>query len=205
MLMLTVLLVDADGRSASGGVTHFSYFVFLPSGLDIEAQGIFGDISGTVTRGSRAGDDEATLVQAVFDQAVTDSSGSTSSTVSTGELASGVVVVETDHLWTDQPGEIAVHLNQTVEISLGGLTGTWGVSGTETWTSCTDPTDDGSWGGSGEITITRLGETFSGWGTFPRTSDVIVGTVTRTGPTRFTVEGTTNYTEDWGECDADGC
>ena len=77
--------------------------------------------------------------------------------------------------------------------------------GEEIWRDCTDAGDNGRWSESGEVTFEVDGGTFTGYGTFPRTSEVIVGTVRRTGPDSFEVAGAADYRQDWGECDSDGC
>lgn len=338
-------VVSADGMSASGEVTHFSYYMLQPSGIDVDQDGIFGDIEGTVTEGTLSGDDIAAVTQAVFDGAIghanarfrfgtprpldipafngyncyepvgmlfvfdhasegietpltetigdidnvefrvdyirevdvtvkdrgvehevmgtltlnvywrsrppmidvvgsrtamwagdsatvsahltcgehpmrgvevdfslsnpqplvglseelgfTGSDGRANTIVETVEGASGIVTVQAEHLWTDVEGDIAATVNDFVHISLGGINGTWRVTGSETWSNCTDPTDNGSSSGSAEVVFIQLDDTFTGFGNFPRTSEVIVGTVARTGPTTFTMTGTTHYVEDY--------
>jgi hypothetical protein len=339
-------LVAADGMSATGEITHFSYYVLQPSGIDAEEDGIFGDIEGTVKDGTLRGNDLAAVTQAVFDQAMahvngrfpfgsprpfeipavngyncyepvgmfflfdhgsegietpltetmgdidnvefridyirevditvkdrnvehevmgtlvanvywrsrppmidlvgsrtamwagesatvsailtcgeypmrgveidfsvsnpnplvslsqelgfTGPDGRTDTTVETVDGASGTVTVRAEHLWTDLKGDIAATVDDFVHISLGGINGTWRVTGTETLSNCTDPTDNGTDSGSAEVEFIQLDDgTFTGFGNFPRTSEVIVGTVARTGPATFTMTGTTNYVEDY--------
>jgi hypothetical protein len=135
----------------------------------------------------------------------TDTIGNTGSVVESSEDAGGLVAVEIAHLWTDQPGDSSWQLTEVVEIGIGGISGTWDVTGQETWRNCTDPEDNGTWSGRGEVTFDQQGETFTGFGTFPRTSDLIVGTVQQTGRNSYVVDGAVDYAGDWGECNPDDC
>ena len=135
----------------------------------------------------------------------TNYAGETTTIVSTTADAGGLIKVEVEHLWTDQPGDASWLLTEVVEIGVGGLTGTWDVAGKEVWSQCTDPMDNGSISGRGKVTFVQKGETFTGFGNFPRTSDVIDGNVVRTGEDEFRLTGDVNYTEDWGECDDGVC
>ena len=127
----------------------------------------------------------------------TGSDGRADTVVETAEGASGIVTVQAEHLWTDLDGDISAGISDFVHISMGGVSGTWQVTGNETWSGCTDPIDNGVYAGSAEVFFSQLGDTFTGFGDFPRTSELIVGTVARTGPATFTMTGTTNYVEDW--------
>ena len=70
-------------------------------------------------------------------------------------------------------------------------------------TGCTDPEDDGTYSGTGSIYIDQMGDTFFGYGNFPRESDLITGTIERTGGTGFVLIGTSDYVETDEQADRD--
>jgi hypothetical protein len=140
---------------------------------------------------------DPTFVELSESLGFTDPDGISTTTVSTTDLASGIITVEVEHFWTDQPGDRVRTITKTAQIAVGGLTGRWRVTGEETWRNCTDPLDNGTYGGTGEVTFAQNGDSFMGGGTFPRTSDSIEGEFRRTGRNTFEVSGTVEYVEDY--------
>lgn len=133
----------------------------------------------------------------------TDGAGRAETVFTAGEAADKATVVEAYYQWSNQHGDVHLTLTGAAEIAVGALTGTWTVRGSETVSGCTELDDNGSYSGSAEVHFDQSGQTFIGWGNFPRESDMITGTVQRNGTTRFTVKGTSDYIEVDEQADRD--
>jgi hypothetical protein len=352
--------VAADGRTASGEVGHFSYYVLQPSQVEAEADGIFGDINGVVVTLTKGGEDLATATEAVFDEVIghvnarfpfgkprpldipipngyncyepvglyfqfdhggapgiprplvatigdidnvefridylrevdvnvvagdvqnqvvglftvnvywrsrppvlrltprdaalwagestrldadlfcgdlgmrdqgitlsvipgsasasvspeevkTDRVGRGSATLTAADDATGSVVVAARHAWSSQKGDVKADVGVTTRVRVGSITGTWTVSGSETWSGCMDPGDNGTYTGKVKVRFDQLGETVTGSGWARPAEDLIsgddvfAGTVERIGKRAFTVTGTSNYVEKYRVCTPEGC
>ena len=133
----------------------------------------------------------------------TNGNGNAAATFVAEETVSGTVVVQASYEWSSQKGDIERTLSDTVDLVLGSITGTWIVTGSETVSGCEDPEGNGTYSGTAGVYFEQLGDTFIGFGNFPRESDLITGTVRRTGDTGFTVEGSFVYVEVDEQADRD--
>lgn len=139
------------------------------------------------------------------DHGSTNGTGRLAGRLSTTDEASGTALVTATHEWTSQKGDVTTDVVDTAEVDIRGITGTWTVTGRETWTGCQEPTDDGTYRGTGDFRIVQTGRTtFVGGGDFPRQSDRFDGTITWNDDA-FTVSGTSRYTERYPICGDDGC
>lgn len=129
--------------------------------------------------------------------AKTGKGGTVDSVFSPGSIGSDRVVVSAEYDWTNQRGDVSLVVDDWAEFAIRSVTGTWTVNGQETWTGCLKPEDNGTYRGSGHVYFTELDGTISGYGEFPRSSDLIVGTIVWSGNS-FTLRGTSNYREDYG-------
>jgi hypothetical protein len=134
----------------------------------------------------------------------TDQAGHIQTTLTTQDLWSGEHHIHGLYQWTSQDGSQNETVRATAVIIVGGLTGAWKISGSETWSNCTDPEDNGTWPGTVKFFMDELGDgTVTGGGSWPRTSESFDGRVTKTGTTTFSITGSTNYVEKYENEDGD--
>lgn len=134
----------------------------------------------------------------------TDQAGHIRTTLSTQDLLPGEHHIDASYQWTSQDGSQNETVRATAVITVGGLTGTWKISGSETWSNCTDPEDNGTWPGTVKFFMVELGDgAVTGGGSWPRTSESFDGRVTKTGTTTFSINGSTDYVEKYENDDGD--
>lgn len=127
-------------------------------------------------------------------EAETGNGGTATSVFSPDAAAPGIAVVGAEFDWTNQRGDVSAVVGDTTEIRIRTVTGTWTVTGSETWVGCYEPEENGTYRGSGEVHFLETDGTITGFGEFPRSSDLIVGTVVWNGSS-FTLKGSSNYSE----------
>jgi hypothetical protein len=186
------LALDASRTKLWGGESSSLTATLMCGDLPMENQPIefslpIGDASGSL----RPASDH------------TDGSGIAASGFVSDESSPGAVVVEAAYEWSNQQGDVRLEMTDMVDLAVGALTGTWKVKGRERSRKCVDREDNGVYSGSAKVYFEQDGDTFFGFGKFPRDSDVIVGTFERTGPTEFAIEGTSHYVEVGKQADRD--
>jgi hypothetical protein len=141
----------------------------------------------------------------------TDRDGQAVTALQTDEEAGDDALVEGWYQWTNQSGDVTVAVSDAVRVRLGTITGNWSITGTETWSLCTDPADNGTFSGSGEVRFAQLDDTVTGHGWISPEDDLIseddfiVGTIQRIGERGFEVTGTSTYREEYLVCEDGGC
>ena len=133
----------------------------------------------------------------------TDAEGLATSRFKSRDAPPGAVVAEAVYEWSSQQGDVRLDVTDTVDLTVGALTGTWKIRGRERARGCVSPSDNGTYSGTAKVYFEQEGDTFTGFGKFPRDTDLITGTVRRKGDSEFIIKGTSDYGEVDGQADED--
>lgn len=112
-------------------------------------------------------------------QVLTDGSGVAETTVNTQENRRLTERIDAEFEWRQPFGRRPETIAAFAPLRLFSLAGDWAMTGQESVQSCGDPEDNGLFTGTGAVTLSQLGSTFTGTAEFPTILSLFQGDVAR--------------------------